>query len=263
LEQYYLRQRFYDAETGRFTRRDTYEGRIGEPITLHKYLYASANPAIYIDPSGLVASLNESIAANNIRDILAKSYGEVGQRILQVASQGGNPAKISSLFTDLAWDLGFQAMPHVNALLQKIGRGRRSNLARVGLYRDALNLNSRAARQRNFAFADVFVGDEQATLLSLSGESYKVGTVGPYPFPRQNFNPFTWPRNGNNNRRFDTEVKILESIANRYYDNRSIGGRIVLFTERRPCGSCASVIREFEALFPNIQVRVNFNIPRN
>jgi len=55
LEQYYLRQRFYDAETGRFTRRDTYEGRIGEPITLHKYLYGNANPVYFVDPSGLTA----------------------------------------------------------------------------------------------------------------------------------------------------------------------------------------------------------------
>jgi len=53
LEQYYLRQRFYDAETGRFTRRDSYEGRIGEPITLHKYLYGNANPVNFVDPSGL------------------------------------------------------------------------------------------------------------------------------------------------------------------------------------------------------------------
>ncbi|MBP0002666.1 MAG: RHS repeat-associated core domain-containing protein, partial [Cyanobacteria bacterium SBC] len=55
LEQYYLRQRFYDAETGRFTRRDTYEGRIGEPITLHKYLYGNANPVNFVDSSGLNA----------------------------------------------------------------------------------------------------------------------------------------------------------------------------------------------------------------
>ncbi|MBP0003305.1 MAG: RHS repeat-associated core domain-containing protein, partial [Cyanobacteria bacterium SBC] len=52
LEQYYLRQRFYDAETGRFTRRDTYEGRIGELITLHKYLYGNANPVNNIDLTG-------------------------------------------------------------------------------------------------------------------------------------------------------------------------------------------------------------------
>jgi len=56
LGQYYLRQRYYDATTGRFTRRDTYEGRLEEPVTLHKYLYANGNPVSYVDPSGLYAT---------------------------------------------------------------------------------------------------------------------------------------------------------------------------------------------------------------
>ena len=55
LGQYYLRQRYYDAATGRFTRRDTWEGRLHEPITLNKYLYANGNPVSYVDPSGLYA----------------------------------------------------------------------------------------------------------------------------------------------------------------------------------------------------------------
>ena len=56
LGQYYLRQRYYDTTTGRFTRRDTWEGRLHEPITLNKYLYANGNPVRYIDPSGLYAT---------------------------------------------------------------------------------------------------------------------------------------------------------------------------------------------------------------
>jgi RHS repeat-associated protein len=53
LGQYYLRARYYDPSAGRFTRRDTYEGDVFEPATLHKYLYAHANPVNGIDPSGL------------------------------------------------------------------------------------------------------------------------------------------------------------------------------------------------------------------
>ncbi len=53
LGQYYLRQRYYDAGVGRFTRRDTYSGSISEPITLHKYIYTHANPVNGIDPTGL------------------------------------------------------------------------------------------------------------------------------------------------------------------------------------------------------------------
>ena len=69
LDQYYLRQRFYDAGTGRFTRRDTFEGRIGEPITLNKYVYGNGNPVKYTDPSGLF-SLTEVAAGFSIGDIL-------------------------------------------------------------------------------------------------------------------------------------------------------------------------------------------------
>ena len=67
LGDYYLRQRYYDTETGRFTRRDTYEGTLEDPMSLHKYLYAHANPVNYIDPSGLstttIGDLTSLIAA--------------------------------------------------------------------------------------------------------------------------------------------------------------------------------------------------------
>ncbi len=52
LGDYYLRARYYDESIGRFTRRDSYEGSIDEPVTLHKYLYSNNNPTNYIDPSG-------------------------------------------------------------------------------------------------------------------------------------------------------------------------------------------------------------------
>ena len=52
LGDYYLRARYYDTDTGRFTRRDTYEGRLNEPLSLHKYGYAHNNPVNLIDPSG-------------------------------------------------------------------------------------------------------------------------------------------------------------------------------------------------------------------
>ena len=44
----------YDLASGRhgFHTLDTYQGRNGEPMTLHKYLYAHANAANMIDPSG-------------------------------------------------------------------------------------------------------------------------------------------------------------------------------------------------------------------
>jgi len=69
LGDYYLRARYYDADTGRFTRRDDYEGSIDFPISLHTYLYANANPIKYTDPLGLF-SLNEVLAVTTILDTL-------------------------------------------------------------------------------------------------------------------------------------------------------------------------------------------------
>jgi RHS repeat-associated protein len=58
LGDYYNRARYYDADTGRFIRKDDYEGNKKEPLTLHKYIYANDNPVQYIDPSGLASQDN-------------------------------------------------------------------------------------------------------------------------------------------------------------------------------------------------------------
>jgi RHS repeat-associated protein len=78
LEQYYLRQRFYDAGVGRFTRRDTYEGRVGEPVTLHKYLYGNANPVNFTDPSGLSALSEFSSTSLSISQQMVAILAGVG-----------------------------------------------------------------------------------------------------------------------------------------------------------------------------------------
>ena len=52
---YYLRARYMDTNTGRFTSQDTYAGSTADPISLHKYLYANSNPVMYSDPSGYMS----------------------------------------------------------------------------------------------------------------------------------------------------------------------------------------------------------------
>jgi RHS repeat-associated protein len=49
---YYLRARYYNPITGRFMSRDPENGRRWIPATLHKYLYAQADPVNRRDPSG-------------------------------------------------------------------------------------------------------------------------------------------------------------------------------------------------------------------
>lgn len=50
---YYLRARYMNPSTGTFISMDSYQGDMYEPVTLHKYLYANANPVKYSDPSGM------------------------------------------------------------------------------------------------------------------------------------------------------------------------------------------------------------------
>ena len=52
LGMYSLRARFYNQSTGRFWNQDSYEGSTSDPASLHKYLYANADPVSNWDSSG-------------------------------------------------------------------------------------------------------------------------------------------------------------------------------------------------------------------
>ena len=71
LGQYYLRARFYEPTRGCFWTQDSYEGSPSDPISLHKYLYANANPVIYSDPSGRF-SLTEMCQSVQIAGMYAR-----------------------------------------------------------------------------------------------------------------------------------------------------------------------------------------------
>ena len=58
-----------NPSTGTFTTMDTYAGSIFDPTSLHKYLYANANPVTYVDPSGYFG-LTDVVCANAIGDML-------------------------------------------------------------------------------------------------------------------------------------------------------------------------------------------------
>ncbi|NER00859.1 MAG: RHS repeat-associated core domain-containing protein, partial [Cyanothece sp. SIO2G6] len=111
LGDYYLRDRFYDQGSGRFLRRDVYEGRFREPLTLNKYIYGHNNPVNLIDPSGLF-SITEINAADKIRLELTKTYlEEGGSIILDLGGEGGfiNGELIGSVFDAVDLAFSFEA----------------------------------------------------------------------------------------------------------------------------------------------------------
>jgi RHS repeat-associated protein len=87
LGTYYLRARYYDPATGRFTQMDPFQGRVGIPQSLHKYIYVSDNPLNAIDPSGrdlisMVVSIGVQMVntyknANGTRKVLMAAYKNI------------------------------------------------------------------------------------------------------------------------------------------------------------------------------------------
>ena len=68
--------------TGTFTSMDTYGGTVFDPTSLHKYLYANANPVSYTDPSGYV-SLGEVVVTSTIIGALTGAAFGAGISILR------------------------------------------------------------------------------------------------------------------------------------------------------------------------------------
>ena len=59
---------------------------------------------------------------------------------------------------------------------------------------------------------------------------------------------------------FDTEYKIIEDIAARLPDP-AVAGTIRLYTNLQPCPSCVGVMRQFLAVYTNLQMVVFYEWP--
>ena len=62
---YYAKARYYDPFTARFTQADSFLGTLDDPPSLHRYLYANANPTMFVDPTGHIV---DKIVDQQIRD---------------------------------------------------------------------------------------------------------------------------------------------------------------------------------------------------
>lgn len=71
----YLRERYYSSDIGRFLTRDPFEGTIDRPVSLHRYLYANANPIAFTDPTGRESLASLTVTFVTVEDI-RKSYND-------------------------------------------------------------------------------------------------------------------------------------------------------------------------------------------
>jgi len=89
---YYLRARYMNPSTGTFTSPDAYAGTIFDPVSLHKYLYANANPVMNRDPNGYY-TLTEMETSMVISGIIAGTMNSIPSGIMRLmngASMDGN-----------------------------------------------------------------------------------------------------------------------------------------------------------------------------
>jgi hypothetical protein len=93
-----------NPSTGTFTSPDAYAGTIFDPVSLHKYLYANANPVMNRDPSGYV-TYGELLGAMAINAVLGAAIGGLSGLILNVLfydTHGGD--MFSSERNKVAWE---------------------------------------------------------------------------------------------------------------------------------------------------------------
>jgi RHS repeat-associated protein len=79
LGMYFLRARYLNTNTGRFHSQDSYEGDQESPLSLHKYVYANGNPAMFTDPSGHYSLAEATAVIGQLSEIAS-----IGFRVINV-----------------------------------------------------------------------------------------------------------------------------------------------------------------------------------
>jgi RHS repeat-associated protein len=120
---YYLRARYLNPSSGRFLTSDTYEGSRFDPLSLHKYLYAHANPVSNIDPTGnfTMADLGSSMSIINMLNTATRVVTGV-VRVYQFVQRLVDFINFSSMAVDLISTLAQPTIPLFRAALAMVMR---------------------------------------------------------------------------------------------------------------------------------------------
>lgn len=110
---YYLRARYMNPSTGTFISMDSYQGSMFDPVSLHKYLYANANPVMNCDPTGYftIGECDVSAAIQGVLDkLITPKLIQVFNRINDLATIYETGKQVVMILTDpdmSAWDVVF------------------------------------------------------------------------------------------------------------------------------------------------------------
>ena len=119
----HLRARSYDFGTGRFASTDPFPGVDRNPITLHRYLYAGADPVNRVDPTGLFfsGSISETNAVTGVNFSLQTAYRSftTASTFQNLASQVDTYVTVTKIFVGMT--LGFLAFASEAHVFEKTG----------------------------------------------------------------------------------------------------------------------------------------------
>ena len=154
---YYNRARYYDERQGRFWTMDTFEGDPESPASLHKYLYAGANPVGRLDQTG--NDFIDLAVAIGVSSIVAGGAGAIAGGIDKYLS-GGNALEVADAARSGAYKgLAFGALVPI-PLLGAAVVGGFLGLTLVGAVKATIDNNYKLAAFR----ALMFVGGSIAVL---------------------------------------------------------------------------------------------------
>jgi len=158
----YLRARYYDPLVGRFVSADAYEGTLNDPMSLHDYQYAHANPVVNTDPSGYF-SIGELLGTMAGYSVLAGLSYTTGSAVAELAGGGSiydAVAKYDQFFAGLTDALTFG----ISSEARRLAYGETATANHKGLFFNLGRLGG--------AIASMWIGANGATFAEFSSASW-------------------------------------------------------------------------------------------
>ena len=133
-EDYYLRARYYSPSSSRFLSRDSYDGTMNSPVTQNHYLYAGANPSMFVDPSGhmTLAGLGDAISIRGTLDGIARVRVPFNQLAVKRLVTEGIVENGQSMVTDLVINFVISKLTGFNPDLEDPRKGGVKHNAQTG-----------------------------------------------------------------------------------------------------------------------------------
>ena|GEM_PF-1727648 len=150
----YLRARYYDPTLGRFISRDAYQGSLDDPMSLHKYQYAHANPVVNTDPSGYfsLGQITATLALHTTLAGLSFTTGAAGAVLATGGSFGDAAALYDQFFAGMLDSLTFG----ISTTLRRKAYGATAIQNHRGLFFNLGRLGGAAASMAIGAFGTTF-----------------------------------------------------------------------------------------------------------